>query len=161
MFYEGYHHVLFKIISNDSSQIRPVGRNTVWLISRHSEGVRSWELHHKNRRVVVSPNIWVRRPNSSILNGSWRGRVRSAGIECVFWAFSDRNLGVGGWDFVRIEFLICSIDPYGCWEVNPSKLLLIFEPNKCKIYRNSQDFADQRSRDSSRVLGANSQWHTD
>ena len=123
------HHVLFKIISNGSSQIRPVGRNIVWLISRRPEGVRSWELHHKNRRVALSPNIWVRRPNSLILNGSWRGRVRLTEIERVFGAFLGRNLGVGGWDFVRIEILTCSIDPYGCWELNPSKLL-IFEPNK-------------------------------
>ena len=126
---EAYHHVLFKIISNGSSQIRPVGRNIVWLISRHPEGVRGWELHHKNRRVALSLKIRVRRPNSLILNGSWRGRVRLTEIERVFGTFLGRNLGVGGWDFVRIEILTCSIDPYGCWEPNPSKLL-IFEPSK-------------------------------
>ena len=100
---------------------------------RRPGGVRSWELHHKNRRVALSLNIWVGRPNSLILNGSWRGRVRLTKIERVFGTLSARNLGVGDWDFVRIEILTCSIDPYGCWELNPSKLF-IFEPNKGQLF---------------------------
>ena len=116
-------------ISNDYSQIRPVCRYIVSLISRRPEGIRSWELHHKNRRFALFLNIWVRRPKSLILNGSWRGRVRLIEIEGAFGAFSGLNFGVGGWDFVRIEIFDCSIDPYGRWELIHLKLL-IFEPNK-------------------------------
>ena len=39
------------------SQSRSVGRNTVSLISRRPEGLRSWELHHENRRVTLFPKI--------------------------------------------------------------------------------------------------------
>ena len=60
-------HLMFKIISNDFCQIRPVGRNIVWLISRRPEGARGWELHHKNRRIALSPSICVRRSKSLIL----------------------------------------------------------------------------------------------
>ncbi len=60
--------------------------------------------------------------------------MRSAEIEGVFWAFMGRNFGVGGRDFVRIEILTCSIDPYRRWEVIPSKSL-IFGPNKGQHFR--------------------------
>ena len=59
-------HLIFKIISNDFCQIGLVGRKIVWLIHRRPEGVRAWDLHHKNRRTALFPNICVRRPK--ILN---------------------------------------------------------------------------------------------
>ena len=101
-----HQHPFIKFISNDSSQIRPVGRNNVSLVSRRPEGVRGWDLHHKNRRIVLFPNICVRRPNSFIFKGWWRVWVMMNEIEGVFGAFSGRNFGVGGWDFVRIEIFM-------------------------------------------------------
>ena len=50
------------------------GMNTVSFIARRPEGVRSWELHHENRREVLFLEIYVRRLKSIILNGLWRGR---------------------------------------------------------------------------------------
>ena len=128
-----YQHPFIKIISNDSSQIRPVGRNSVSLVCRRPEGVRSWELHHKNCRVALFLNIWVRRPKSLISNGSWMGQVRLTKIERVFCAFWGRDFGVGGWDVVRIEILTCSIDSYGSWELI-SSIFQFFEPRTGPIF---------------------------
>ena len=50
-------------------------------------------------------------------------------IEEVFKAFLGRNLGVGGWYFVRIEILTCSMESYRFGELSPSKLW-IFDPSK-------------------------------
>ena len=72
---------MFKIISNDFCQMGLVGRNNVWLVSRRPERVRSWELHHKNRRIALFLNMYVRSPKYLILNGSWRDRVRLLEIE--------------------------------------------------------------------------------
>ena len=50
-------------------------RNVNRPFSYRNLGIRSWELHHENRRDALFTKIWVRRPNSLILKGLWRGWV--------------------------------------------------------------------------------------
>ena len=48
------------------------GMNTFWSVARRNLGVRSWKLHHENRREALFHAKWVRRLKSWILKGKCR-----------------------------------------------------------------------------------------
>ena len=63
-------HVLLKIISNQkvttSARVGSVGVNTFWFAARRNLGIRSWELHHENRREAFSCTSGWERLKSTI-----------------------------------------------------------------------------------------------
>ena len=91
------------------------------------------EAENYTIRIAASRSFWIYGLEVLNLERFMKGSGEVYWNRKVFWAFSGRNLWVGGWDFVRIEISTRSIDPYGCWELIPSKLL-IFGPNKGQIF---------------------------
>ena len=76
---------------------RSVGRNVNRPFSYRNLGIRSWELHHENRRDALFTKIWVRRLNSLILKGLWRGWVevdwgRLRSRQCLGHSSTHRSL---------------------------------------------------------------------